>query len=94
MGMNVTTVRCLEGLARVAVAQGRMERAAWLCGAAAAVREDRGWPLPPARRAEHDHTVAVARETLGEEAFAAAWARGHELSLEEAVKDTLLGHGA
>jgi tetratricopeptide (TPR) repeat protein len=89
MGLNHTILLCLEGLARVAVAQGKMERAAQLCGTAAALREDRGWPLPPAKRAEHDRTVAAAREALGEEAFAAAWARGHALPLEEAVTDTL-----
>jgi hypothetical protein len=72
MGLKHTVLLCLEGLARVAVAQGRMERAAQLCGAAAARREDRGWPLPPAKRVEHEHTVAAAREALGEEAFAAA----------------------
>ncbi len=89
MGLNVTTLRCLEGLARVAVAQRRMEWAARLCGAAAALREDMGWPLPPAKRAKHDRTVAAARRALGEEAFAAAWVRGHALSLEEAITDTL-----
>jgi predicted ATPase/DNA-binding XRE family transcriptional regulator len=94
MGLKHTILLCLEGLARVAVAQGRMGRAARLCGAAAALREDMGWPLPPAKRAEHDRTVAAAREALGEEAYAAAWARGHELSLEEVIKDTLLGNGA
>ena len=92
MDLNVTTLRCLEGLARVAVAQGRMERAARFCGAAAVLREDRGWPLPPAKRAEHDRIVAAAREALGEEAFAAAWVRGHTLPLEEAITDTL-GNG-
>jgi predicted ATPase/DNA-binding XRE family transcriptional regulator len=89
MGLNHTILLCLEGLARVAVAQGRMERAARLCGAAAALREDRGWPLPPAKRAEHDLTVAAAREALGEDAFAAAWARGYELPLREASEDLL-----
>jgi tetratricopeptide (TPR) repeat protein len=89
MGLNVTTLRCLEGLARVAVAQGRMERAAWLCGATAALREDKGWPLPPAKRAEHERTVAAAREALGEEAFEASWEEGHALLLEEAITDVL-----
>ena len=89
MGLKHTILLCLEGLARVAVAQGRMERAARLCGAAAALREERGWPLPPAKRAEHDLTVAAARGALGEDAFAAAWVRGHALPLEEAVTDTL-----
>jgi tetratricopeptide (TPR) repeat protein len=89
MGLKHTILLCLEGLARVVVAQGRMERAARLCGAAAALREDMGWPLPPAKRVEHDRTVVAARGTLGEDAFAAAWARGHALPLEKAITDTL-----
>ena len=32
MGLNHTILVCLEGLSRVAVAQGKMERAARLCG--------------------------------------------------------------
>ncbi|HYQ83057.1 MAG TPA: tetratricopeptide repeat protein, partial [Rubrobacter sp.] len=94
MGLNHTILVCLEGLARVAVAQGRMERAARLCGVAAAVREDKGWPPPPAKRAEIDRTVAAAHGALRQDAFTAAWARGHALPLEEAIKDTLLGKGA
>jgi predicted ATPase/DNA-binding XRE family transcriptional regulator len=85
MGLNHTILVCLEGLARVAVAQGRMQRAARLCGAAAALREDRGWPLPPAKRVEHERTTAAAREALGEEAFEAAWAEGHAMPLEDAI---------
>jgi tetratricopeptide (TPR) repeat protein len=94
MGLNHTILPCLAGLARVALAQGRIERAARLCGAAAALREDMGWAPPPANRAEQDRTVAVAREALGEEVFAATWARGHALPMDEAVRDTLLGNGA
>ena len=89
MGQDIAILTCLEGLARVAVAQGRMQRAAWLIGAAAALRADRGWPLPPAKRAKNDRTVAAAREALGEEAFEAAWDRGHELPLEKAVSGAL-----
>jgi predicted ATPase/DNA-binding XRE family transcriptional regulator len=89
MGVNHTILPCLEGLARVAVAQGGMERAARLWGAAAALREDMGWPLPPAKRVEHDSAVAAAREALGEEVFAATWARGHELPLEKAITGAL-----
>ncbi|CAA9450258.1 MAG: hypothetical protein AVDCRST_MAG58-734 [uncultured Rubrobacteraceae bacterium] len=94
MGLNHTILICLEGLARVAVAQGRMKRAAHLFGTAAALREDRGWPLPPSKRTEHDRTVAAAHGALGKEAFTAAWTRGHALPLEEAIEDTLLGKGA
>jgi hypothetical protein len=89
MGTNYVIVFGLEGLARVLLAQGRMERAARLCGAAARLREDRSWPLPPTERAEHERTVAAARGALGEEAFKVAWARGHALPLEEVIADTL-----
>jgi predicted ATPase len=92
VGLNHTILPCLEGLARVAAAQGRMERAARLCGVAAALREDIGWPLPSAKRAEYDRTVTAAREMLGEDAFTAAWAKGHAQLLEEAIKDAL-GNG-
>jgi predicted ATPase/DNA-binding XRE family transcriptional regulator len=89
ISLNHPVLLCLEGLARVAVAQGRPQRAAWLCGAAAALREDRGWPLPPAKRAEHERAVAAARGALGEEAFGAQWARGHRLPLEEVITESL-----
>ena len=89
MGLNHTIMLCLEGLARVAVAQGKMERAARLCGATAVLREERGWPLPPAKRTEHDRTVAAAREAVGEEVFAAAWAKGRALPLEKVIIDAV-----
>ena len=89
VGLKHTILPCLEGLARVAAAQGRMERAARLSGAAAALREDTGWMLPPAKRAEHDRTVAAARSALGEGAFAAAWATGYELPLKEIVTEAV-----
>ena len=48
-----------------------------------------GWQLPPATRAEYDRAVAAAREALGAQVFAAAWARGNALPLEEAITDAL-----
>src|SRR5215207_9018214 len=89
IGLKHTILPCLEGLARVAVAQGRMERAAQLCGTTAALREDMGWPLPPARYAEHERTVTAIRRALGERAFEEAWAKGHALPSEEAIEHTL-----
>ncbi len=79
----------LEGLARVAAAQGQPERAARLCGMAAALREEVGWPLPPADRPEHERTEAAARAVLGEAAFESERAKGYALSLEEAIADAL-----
>jgi hypothetical protein len=69
--------------------QGRPERAARLLGASAALRDDMGAPLAPTSRADHDHAANAARAALGEDAFAAAWAVGHAMSLEEAITDAL-----
>jgi predicted ATPase/DNA-binding XRE family transcriptional regulator len=88
-GLYHPVLLCLEGLARVSLAQGRMERAAWLIGVTAALREDKGWPLPPAKRAEHERTVTAIRRALGERAFEEAWAKGHALPSEEAIEHTL-----
>jgi predicted ATPase/DNA-binding SARP family transcriptional activator len=76
---------CLEALAAVASSQGQSERAARLFGAAQTVREAGGFALPPADRAEHDRNVAAVRASLDEEAFAAAWAAGRAMALEEAI---------
>ena len=79
----------LEGLAKVASGQGQWERAARLFGAAEALREAIGSPLLPVQRDEYDRQVAVVRAALGEEAFAAAWAEGRKVRMEEAVECAL-----
>lgn len=76
---------CLEGLSTVALALGRPERVASLCGAATALREAVGTPLPPSDRDAFEQAVASARRALDERSFAAAWARGCAMSLERAV---------
>ncbi len=42
-------------------------------GASTVLREDKDRPLPPAKRDEHERTVAAARRALGEETFEASW---------------------
>jgi hypothetical protein len=84
---------CLEGLAAVASAQGQPERAARLCGTAAAVREASGTPRPPADRPSYEDTLAAVRAALGEIAFTTAWARGCSPSVEQALGE-VLGEGA
>jgi predicted ATPase len=86
----------LEGLAQVLARQAarpgagrRMERAVQLFGAAAALWDRLGLPLAPEYREEHERQVAAARAALGEAAFAAAWAAGQRLSLEQAVATAL-----
>jgi predicted ATPase/class 3 adenylate cyclase/DNA-binding CsgD family transcriptional regulator len=75
----------LEGLAGALGMQGRVEHAARLFGAAAALRESSGMPLPPVERAPYERDVAAVRAQLDEATFAAAWAAGRALQLEQVI---------
>ena len=74
---------CLEGLAAVACARQQPRQAAHLFGAAAALREAIGAPLPPADQAAYDSAVAAARGALGADSFAQEWAAGRMLEWEQ-----------
>jgi predicted ATPase/class 3 adenylate cyclase len=73
----------LEGLAAVVAAQGETTWAARLWGRAEAQRETIKTPLPPLDRADYAHAVALARSHLDEPSFAAAWAEGRAMTLEQ-----------
>jgi DNA-binding NarL/FixJ family response regulator len=79
----------LEGLAGVAVTQGLVEQGARLFGACQALRESMGWPLALVYRANYEHDVGAARAQLDEATFAAAWAAGRALSLEQVIAEAL-----
>lgn len=76
---------CLDRLARVAAAQGDWRRAAQLLGAEEALRETIGAPLPPSEHDGREETLQRAHERLGEELFAAAWADGYAMKLDQAI---------
>jgi hypothetical protein len=75
----------LEGLAGLAGVQQQAEWAARLFGAAHALREAQRLRRLPAHQALRERDVAATRAALGEDAFAAAWAAGAALSLEQAI---------
>ncbi len=75
----------LEGLAPVAAALAEPHRAARIWGAAERLREEIGAPLPPNERPRYERQVATARAALGSETFAAAWAEGRAMSMEQAI---------
>ena len=79
------------GLGGVAGAVGQGERAARLLSAAATLLESIGLSVAvrPELRADYDRYVAVARAQLNESAFAAAWAEGRAMSLDQAVAEAL-----
>jgi tetratricopeptide (TPR) repeat protein len=80
----------VEAVAGLAAVLGESERAARLGGAAEALRRLIGAPLPGVeQRKTRDRQLAPAREALGEEAFARAWADGQAMTLEQAVEYAL-----
>jgi hypothetical protein len=84
-GKLLGIAECLESLAGLAAAERRFTRAGRCLGAAEALRETMGAPLPPSERAEYDRTLRAVRGGCGGEAFAAAWAEGRAMPLEQAV---------
>jgi non-specific serine/threonine protein kinase len=91
LGEQRGTAYSLEGLAGVAYATKQRERAARLWGAAEALRETTKPPLAPADHDEYDLEVSAVRVGLGKGAFAAAWAQGRAMALEQAIAYALEG---
>jgi predicted ATPase/class 3 adenylate cyclase len=84
-GNRQTVAIGLEGVARVVAAQGEMSWAARLWGAAEAIRETIGAPIPPVERPAYESSVTAARAQLGEKLFATAWAEGRLMTPEQAL---------
>ena len=80
---------CLEGMAEVAVAQRRPERAARLFGAAESLRDAIGAPRPPGFRGYCERDLAAARDSLDEAAFENAWEEGRIMTPERAIEYAL-----
>jgi len=85
LGAVVDTADILEGIAVVATRRGLLSQAAVLFGAATALREASDAPIPPADLASNDQALHSVRSELDAEVFAAAWASGRALPLEQAV---------
>jgi non-specific serine/threonine protein kinase len=76
----------LDALAELATANGHVERAVRLAGAADRLRRRQGtqsWPLLARRRKEW---LTRARTSLGEDTFGLLWRAGGEMSVEHAVE--------
>jgi tetratricopeptide (TPR) repeat protein len=80
----------LEAQANLAGLQGQSERAARLWGAAEALRETLGIPLPPAEYSQLSANIANTKNYLLESGrpdaeFLLAWEEGRKMSPEEAI---------
>ena len=90
LGNRLGAAGCLESLAEAALGSGAPEQAVRLWGAAAAAHEQAGAvAMPPAEIEQYERLLQHARAEIGEERFAAAWAAGSALLLEDAVDECL-----
>jgi predicted ATPase/DNA-binding CsgD family transcriptional regulator len=80
----VASVSLME-LGEVVASQRQLAWAAQLWGAAEALRDTFGVPIPLIERAEYEHSVSDTRVHLGERAFAAAWAQGRSMTPGQAL---------
>jgi hypothetical protein len=85
LGNKQGIAESLESFAHPAARGRAWERAARLWGAAAALRDAISIPVEPNRREVWERDLGAARAALGEEAFAAAWAQGGAMTLEQAI---------
>jgi predicted ATPase/DNA-binding SARP family transcriptional activator len=89
LGHQFAVAQSLEDFAVLAGQQRQVERAIRLLGAAEAFCETLDARPPVAVVSDYRRTVADARTALGEPAFAAAWAEGRALSLDQAIEYAL-----
>ncbi|MBM7786880.1 ATP-binding protein [Tenggerimyces flavus] len=80
---------CLEGMAHVALLSGSSSLAGELLGARTALLERIGAVLPPLSSARYADLLAEVEKVLGEEAYAAARARGADLVAAYPLADVL-----
>jgi len=83
-GSKVKVAWSLAGLARVSAVEEEPGRAAYLFGTAESWY-DLGKAMDPALYKDYQRAVESVRVQMGEEAYQAAWARGKEMTIEQAL---------
>jgi predicted ATPase/class 3 adenylate cyclase len=89
VGDKWVATECIEGLAIIASAQRNSERAARLFGAAESARETFGITMPRPEAGDQKRFWAAIRERPEGTTFAAAWAEGRAMTLEQAIEYAL-----
>ena len=74
-----------RALGEVVAAQQQLAWAGQLWGAAEAIRDATGVPIPLLARAAYERSVSSARVHLGEKAFTAAWGQGRSMTPKQAL---------
>jgi hypothetical protein len=86
--------RLLECFACSAAVQLQAERSLRLAGAAAALRQNIGAPLPPAEQAKLEASLQPARQVLTHTVGVTAWLEGWALPVEKAIEEVLMPEAA
>jgi hypothetical protein len=89
LGNQTGSMMAVAGLAGVAAAQGQAQRAGRLFGAVDALFPAGGLLLDGSDRAAFGRRNAAARARLDETAFAAGWAAGQAMTLDQAIAEAL-----
>jgi DNA-binding CsgD family transcriptional regulator len=80
---------CLERMGEVAITQDQFLWATQLWGAAAAMRDAIGAPVPPIEQEFYEDVLAAARVQLGESAFLSAWKIGYTMTPEQVISSSI-----
>ncbi|MGQ0570573.1 MAG: tetratricopeptide repeat protein, partial [Armatimonadota bacterium] len=89
LGDTLGIIDCMIGRARVAAVQEQAELGARLLAAVETLRTSSGVLLPHSDRADYEQAIAAVRAHLSDDAFAAAWAEGQVMPLDQALKDAM-----
>jgi len=92
-GDQLGLVDALELLARLATEQESAKEAVRLWAAAESLRVELGYVRFPIEQGPYEAAVARAKQALGPDEFAAAWADGATLSPDEAIAYSRRGRG-
>jgi predicted ATPase/DNA-binding SARP family transcriptional activator len=85
LGHMQAVAACINAFACIAVDRGESKIAAQLFAAVEKQLEVLGHWLMPADNFEFERNLALAREALGEEEFATAWAKGRSMTTKQAL---------
>lgn len=89
VGNMLGMIECLEGIGRACHTADDAYTAARLLGAAVALRETIGTPLPSVEWPAHERAVAAIRSALGVMACDKAWSAGAALSVEQTIAEAM-----
>ena len=86
---QIEIASCLEKVAGVVVAgEALLANVLWaaqLWGAAEALRETLGAPIPPVEHSTYEKRVVAASSSIGKRIFSAYWAQGRTMTPEQAL---------